>query len=264
VHELSGRRGAFVPVNCGALPGELVASLLFGHLKGAFTGATEDKPGYVRSAHQGTLFLDEVGELPLLAQPTLLRVLQEREVTPVGATRTVPVDLQLVTATNQDLEQLERAKRFRADLLGRLAGFGLTLPPLRERREDLGLIISELLAHLEVADLTFAPEAARAFFTADWPGNIRELERALQVGTALAEQKVLALQHLPASLSEPPDGPAPGAPLDARDEAIRAQLVAALEKHHGNISATARELGKARVQVQRWLKRFEIDPERFK
>jgi transcriptional regulator of acetoin/glycerol metabolism len=263
VHELSGRRGAFIPVNCGALPSELVASQLFGHQRGAFTGASEDRQGFVRAAHQGTLFLDEVGELPLLAQPTLLRVLQEREVTPVGATRPSPVDLQLVTATNRDLPLLVREQRFRADLLSRLSGFQITLPPLRERREDLGLIIAGLLRRLDAPGLSFTPEAARALFTSAWPMNIRELEKALQVGAALAQGKVVELAHLPQSVLSSPTPP-PAAPLDPADEALRLQLVAQLEEHQGNISAVARASGKARMQVQRWLKRFGLDPRKFR
>jgi transcriptional regulator with GAF, ATPase, and Fis domain len=266
VHELSGRRGAFVPVNCGALGKDLVASQLFGHLRGAFTGATEDRQGFVRAAHQGTLFLDEVGELPVSDQPTLLRVLQEREVTPLGATRPTPVDLQLVTATNRDLPAMVRQQTFRADLLSRMAGFEFTLPPLRERREDLGLIIGALLRRLEASGATFSPEAARALFTCAWPMNIRELEKALQVGLALAQGKVVELAHLPTTVraTQTPVPSAAPEPLDAEDEATKARLVAALEEHQGNISAVARGLGKARMQIQRWCKRFGLDPRRFR
>jgi transcriptional regulator of acetoin/glycerol metabolism len=187
-------------------------------------------------------------------------VLQEREVTPVGATRPVPVDLQLVTATNRDLEQMAREARFRPDLLARLAGFRLLLPPVRERREDLGLIIRELLRRLATPQLTFAPEAARAVFTHEWPMNIRELEKALQVGAALASGKVLEAQHLPATVLTPPAPPA----LDEGDLALKQQLVGLLQEHQGNVSAVARVMGKARMQVQRWLKRFSLDPERFR
>ncbi len=260
-HDLSGRRGAFVPINCGALPSELVASQLFGHQKGAFTGASDDRLGFVRAAHQGTLFLDEVGELPIAAQPMLLRVLQEREVTPVGATRALPVDVQLVSATHRDLAGLEDNERFRSDLLARLSGFTFELPPLRERREDLGLLVSALMAKLGVPRLTFSPDAVRAFCSHAWPKNIRELERALQVGAALAQDDVLELEHLPPQLLT---AAPPAKALQAEEEAVLQQLVAALELHRGNLSAVARAMGKARVQVQRWVKRFGLNPDRYR
>ncbi|MGZ3429051.1 MAG: sigma 54-interacting transcriptional regulator, partial [Polyangia bacterium] len=143
-HRLSGRKGPFVPVNCGALPTTLVQSELFGYKRGAFSGADEDRPGLVRSADRGTLFLDEIGDLPLASQAALLRVLQEGEVTPLGATRPIAIDVRVVAATHRDLDALVAAGQFRADLLARLGGWTLTLPPLRERLEDLGLLLAGL------------------------------------------------------------------------------------------------------------------------
>src|SRR5690606_9536217 len=148
VHALSGRSGEMVAINCGALTDTLVESERFGHRKGAFSGATEDAPGLIRMSHGGTLLLDEIGDRPPASQAAFLRVLQEREVMAVGGTRPVPVDLRVVSATHRDLEALVAQGRFRADLLARVSGFRIDLPPLRERREDLGLLIGALLRKL--------------------------------------------------------------------------------------------------------------------
>src|SRR5262249_52971384 len=144
----SGRTGALIAVNCGALPEHLVESELFGHKKGAFSGAIDDHVGLVRAAHGGTLLLDEIGDLPLASQAAFLRVLQEREVVPVGAARPIKVDVRLISATHRDLDELAKDGRFRPDLLARIGGFRLELPALRERREDLGLLVANLLERL--------------------------------------------------------------------------------------------------------------------
>src|SRR5262249_17642380 len=158
IHGLSGRAGPFVAVNSGAIPAELVESELFGHRKGAFSGALADHLGLVRTSDAGTLFLDEIGDLPLEAQPALLRVIQEREVTPVGAARPTAVDLRVIAATHRDLETLVAEGRFRQDLLARLDGVALDLPALRDRREDVPLLVARLLAKLAPGrpDLRFA------------------------------------------------------------------------------------------------------------
>jgi len=260
VHALSGRKGRFVAVNCGELRPELAAASLFGAVKGAYTGAIADQEGFVRAAQHGTLFLDEVGELLPAVQPTLLRVLQEREVTPVGANRPLPVDLQLVAATNQDLQALVEQGRFRADLLSRLGGLGLTLPPLRERREDLGLVVGELLRRLQVPRLTFDRDVARALFAYPWPMNIRELGKVLQVMAALAEGGQVKLDHLPEAVR----APRVALPLEPEEEVLRQRVLVSLETNKGNVSAVARELGVARMQVHRWMKRFGLDPEDYR
>ena len=178
IHQLSGRTGPFVPVNCGALPANLVESELFGYRKGAFSGAVEDRPGLVRSSEHGTLLLDEIGDLPLPAQATLLRVLQESEVLPVGGTKPVKVDLRVVAATHRDLAALADEEKFRADLLARLDGATIVLPPLRERREDFALIASALIEKIAgdlAREVTFSVDAARALLMHDWPLNVREL-----------------------------------------------------------------------------------------
>jgi transcriptional regulator of acetoin/glycerol metabolism len=203
LHALSARAGEFVAVNCGALPQHLVESELFGHRKGAFTDAVVDHPGLIRAAHLGTLFFDEIAELPEPSQVALLRVLQEREVRPVGDTRSVQVDTRIVAATHQDLEARVAAGSFRQDLYARLAGFRLRLPPLRERREDLGVLIAALLPRVagdRSERIRFRRSAARALFAYPFPLNIRELEHALRSAIALCEHDEIAPEHLPEAM----------------------------------------------------------------
>ena len=265
VHALSQRRGALVGVNCGALSENLVEAELFGARRGAFTGASEDKQGLVRASDQGTLFLDEIGDLPLRAQPALLRVLQEREVLAVGATRALPVDLRVVCATHRDLDELVRQERFRADLVARISGFVVKLPTLRERLEDFGLLVAALLARHGAAEITLSVEAMRLLLRHGWPLNIRELEQCLRAAMALSPQRVDVAQ-LPVSVREPspvagiappPSTPAPRT-LTAEQRQRRDELCALLAANQGNISAVARHLGKDRVQIRRWIKQLGI------
>ncbi len=264
--ERSERRGPFVGVNCGAIPPSLVESELFGHVKGAFTGADQNHEGLIRSAHKGTLFLDEIGDLELGAQAALLRVLQEREVRPVGSSRAVPVDVRLLSATHRDLDALVEKGAFRADLLSRLAGFRLRLPPLRERREDIGLIVSRLLRTHQAelgSELRFDPDAARHLFRYDWPLNIRELENCLRAASVLARGGTILEEHLSEPLRRAEQQRAPKAPradLSDADRDQRETLIRLFREHRGNVSAVARHLGKARTQVQRWLRRYQLDP----
>ena len=253
VHELSGRGGRFVAVNCGGLAAHLVEGELFGHRRGAFTGADEERLGLIRSADRGTLFLDEIAELPAAAQASLLRVLQEREVLAVGADRPVPVDLRVICATHRDLAAAVTAGRFREDLSARLLGASLHLPPLRERPEDLSLLIAALLERSR-AEVTFTVDAARALYAHAWPLNVRELEHALATASALASGGRIEDRHLPEAMRGVPAAPARDA-----DEEIRAALVAALERHGGNLAAVARDLGKDRTQIRRWMKRFGLE-----
>jgi transcriptional regulator with GAF, ATPase, and Fis domain len=284
VHRLSGRAHDFVAINCAALPESLVEAELFGHKKGTFSGATEDRPGLVRTADGGTLFLDEIGDLRESSQGVLLRVLQEREVLPVGGTRPVKVDLRVVAATHRDLPALLAQERFRADLLARLSGFTLSLPALRERREDLGLLIGALLRRVAPeagARVTFTPAAARALFLHAWPNNVRELERCLETASTLAGERPIDVEHLPAAVrtNEGPAQPVTSAPPARRrgteppegDVGLAAdhgptcqELEGLLKEHQGNLSAVARVLGKDRVQIRRWLKRCYLDPRNFR
>jgi DNA-binding NtrC family response regulator len=242
----------------------LVESQLFGSTRGAFSGATQDRAGFVRSADQGCLFLDEIAELPLASQATLLRVLEEREVVPVGATRPIAVDIKVLAATHQDLEARVEDGRFRKDLFARINGFRVRLPCLSQRREDFGLLLQALLVKNEDAppNVRFSTEATRAMLAHSWPLNVRELAHALGSAVLLSEDGMVELQHLPAEVrlrqsSRPP-------PLTEEQMLRREELVGLLEKHGGNVSAIARQLGKARMQVQRWLKRYDLDAESFR
>jgi transcriptional regulator with GAF, ATPase, and Fis domain len=309
IHVLSARSGELVAVNCGAVPDTLVESELFGHRRGAFSGASEDRPGLVRSADRGTLFLDEIGDLPMASQAALLRVLQEREVLPVGASRPIEVDLRVVAATHRDLGAMVDRGEFRQDLYARLAGYTVQLPPLRQRREDLGLLIGALLARHAAAGGTAVPAidaaAARALFLYPWPRNVRELDSCLMAAAILAGTEPIQLDHLPAEIrsggarAAPPvepalsgerghlsgghasaDGPdssagpfaadsasgppRPCGPLSPEDERLRDEVVASLRAHGGNISAVARAMGKDRKQIQRWVKRFDLDPQSYR
>jgi DNA-binding NtrC family response regulator len=283
VHERSGRAGPFLAVNCGALPKTLIESELFGFKKGAFSGANEDRAGVIRAAEGGTLFLDEIGELPPAAQAALLRVLQEREVLPIGATRAVAVDVRVVAATHRDLEAEAERGEFRADLLARLAGYVARLLPLRERREDLGLLVGALLDRAGAAgDASFAHLAARALFSRRWSRNVRELERSLAAAVLLtAGQRPIEMDDLftareperPRAGDTPPGSATPSEPRavtppsDApkgRDERRRAQLLALVAEHAGNLAQVARAMGKAREQVSRWCKKYGIDPDHYR
>jgi DNA-binding NtrC family response regulator len=267
VHERSRRGGAFVAVNCGALPETLVETELFGYKKGAFSGATEDRLGLVRSADGGTLFLDEIGDLPLSSQATLLRVLQEREVTPVGAARPVKVDLRVIAASHRDLPAMAADEEFREDLLQRLSGFTMTLPPLRERREDLGDLAAAFLARAtSTKPPRLTPAAARLLLTHAWPGNVRELEQALSAAVVLARGEPIGVEHLPKTMREgrSPARATAAPSLSPAQEAHRAELETLLREHDGNVAAVARVLGKGRMQVHRWMTRYKIDPEAFR
>jgi DNA-binding NtrC family response regulator len=263
LHELSGRRGAFVAVNCAAIAPTLMESELFGHRRGAFTGAVESRLGLVRAADGGTLFLDEIGDLPLPAQAALLRAVQEGEVLAVGSSEPARVDLRVIAATHQDLEDAVATQRFRADLYARIACFILRLPPLRKRREDLGLLIAALLRKHGGERATFTAEAGRALLRHRWPLNVRELEQCIASALVLAGQGPIGLAHLPENLRRPAArapavaglGPRRLAPEDLRQ---RDQLSALLREHEGNVAAVARVLGKARMQVHRWVKRFDL------
>jgi DNA-binding NtrC family response regulator len=270
VHEESGRRGAFVPVNCGAIPANLIESYLFGHVRGAFSGAVRDEIGVFRAADGGTLFLDEIGDLPPPSQAALLRALQEREVTPVGAPRAIKVDLRVVAATHQPLEAMCDRGEFRRDLLARIAGFSIALPPLRDRGMDLGVLVASLLRSCAPAGgvrVRFAPPAAEALVRYGWPLNTRELEQCLSRALVLAGDGVIRVEHLPEEISRPAApsrAPEAADALGERDRKLRLELLEQLARHGGNLADVAREMGKARMQVHRWCKRFGIDPNLYR
>jgi DNA-binding NtrC family response regulator len=268
IHRLSGRSGPFVAANCGALPSNLVESLLFGHVRGAFSGAVRDEPGLFRSADGGTLLLDEIGDLPLAAQPALLRVLQESEVVPVGAARPIAIDVRLIAATHRSLDRLAQDQRFRPDLLARLDGYRFSLPNLRERREDMGLLVASVLAAAGAdANLAIAPDAVAALVAHRWPFNVRELVQVLNRALVLTEGRVMTRDNLSSVLSAD-EGP----PVDDRASLVgspaeleqRRELIDSLERHGGNVARAARAMGTSRMQVHRMLRRFGLDVTAFR
>jgi DNA-binding NtrC family response regulator len=266
VHELSGRPGELIAINCGALPAAILEAELFGYRKGAFSNASEDRLGLVRAADRGTLFLDEIGDLPPSSQVALLRVLQESEVRPLGATRPVKVDLRVICATHRDLLAHVALGQFRSDLYARLAGHLFEIPPLRERREDLGLLTAALLRRIAPGHaLRFEPDAVRALCRHDWPLNVRELEKCLASAVVLARGGPIGLDHVSAALVArvtPPLDAAAAAKQRRADR--RTELLTALQTHRGNVSAVARALGKPRSQVQRWLHDYKLDPAQYR
>jgi DNA-binding NtrC family response regulator len=269
IHEASQRSGPLVAVNCGAIPASLVESQLYGHVKGAYSGAVRDEAGLVRTASGGTLFLDEIADLPEVSQAALLRVLQEREVVPVGATRPVKVDVRVIAATHEPLEQLVAQGVFRADLFARLAGFVSTLPPLCERRDDIGILVAVLLRRVageRAESIVLARDVGRCLLEYDWPHNVRELEQALAAAVALAQDGRIERSHLPAPMLRGPlraqrsDSPPSADGMSDRDRRLRLDLLAELARHRGNVSNVARAMGKERMQIHRWCRRFGIDP----
>jgi pSer/pThr/pTyr-binding forkhead associated (FHA) protein len=256
IHKLSGRSGPYLAINCGSIPRELIQSELFGNVKGAFSGAT-GSAGYVRDAHQGTLLLDEIVASPPDVQVALLRVLQEKVVTPVGSTRAQAVDVRFVAAAQRPLAEAVAAGGFRKDLQGRLEAFVFELSPLRERIEDIGILVASCLHAAGVTEKDaprLTPEAALRLLRHDWPLNVRELAHVVERSWARAKGGVIDESELP-KLKAPP------APEAA---SLKDQLIAHLRVTRGNVAETARRLGRARPLVHRWIKRFDIDPASFR
>jgi transcriptional regulator with AAA-type ATPase domain len=266
VHESSRRAGSYVAVNCAALPKDLVESELFGSSKGAFSGAASDRPGLIAASDGGTLFLDEIGDLPLPAQAVLLRVLEEHRVRPVGSVRDTPVNLRVVAATHRDLHAMVRDGLFREDLLSRLQSYVVELPSVDERREDLGVLIGDLLFRSfgrDAEHIRFDRFAARALMRYAWPLNVRELWRCLRRAVMLADGETVRLQHLPSELQHEHSMVGEAREWSERDQERRGQLVEALRRHGGNVSAAARAMNSLRSQVQRWIRRYEIEVDEY-
>ncbi len=265
IHAESSRRtGAFVPVNCGAIPESIVESELFGHVRGAFTGAIRDKKGRFELAHRGTLFLDEVGELPLPVQAKLLRVLETQRFTRVGDEREIQVDVRVVSATNRDLRRMVREGQFREDLFYRLCVVPLNLPPLRERREDIPLLIDhalERIAHeTDRAGLRVGDPALDVMSDYGWPGNIRELINALQYASVRCGGTVIGTEHLPPEMRLPAASPAAPRTADPEPASRRYKLTPAaveraLAEAEGNKARAARLLNVGRATLYRFLAR---------
>ena len=262
LHRNSGRADhPFVAVNCAAIPADLMESELFGHVKGAFTGAVADRPGRFRQAQGGTLFLDEVGDMPLSTQAKILRALQEREITPLGAGRAIAVDVRIIAATHRDLPAAVKQGRFREDLWYRLQVVPVHLPPLRERLGDVLLLAEHFLRQLGGAlPKRLGADAARLLLAHDWPGNVRELRNAMERAALLCQGPVIGPEHM--GLQPPaPHGPAidwngPLAPAIAQLE--REMVTRALAASLGNRAEAARRLGLSRQQLYRKLAEFGL------
>lgn len=266
LHQLSGRRGSFIGINCGALPESIIESELFGYKRGAFSGATSDRMGLIRAAHQGTLFLDEIADLPASAQVKLLRVIQQHEVVPLGATSPEPVDFRLAAATHQNLADLVATGRFRTDLWSRLRGFEVSLPPLRERREDLATLVAVLLrrhAPVHAAEYRFDRRAVELMTMHRWPLNVRELERVIELGVGLAGESREIRGDLLAPVLTPAAPPTPK-PTRRDPEDTKNELLRLLTRHQGNVTLVAREMGHTRMQIHRWIKRFGVSLESYR
>jgi two-component system response regulator HydG len=265
IHNLSSRNdGPFMSINCGALPENLLESELFGHVKGSFTGAVRDKQGLFAAARGGSFFLDEVGEMPASLQVKLLRVLQEREAIPVGATEAIPVDVRIIAATNRELEEEIRRGNFRSDLFYRLNVIAVNLPPLRDRRDDLLLLIEALLQNLATETGTepkaLAAEALDAVMVYEWPGNVRELENALEHAQVLTRGALIEAASLPERITKRRKEPlvAERSYRNPTLEVIeRAYIMWVLQAEGGNKTRAAEVLGIDPSTLYRKLSRYE-------
>jgi transcriptional regulator with GAF, ATPase, and Fis domain len=277
IHYRSPRRDRpLVKVNCAAFSRELVESELFGHEKGAFTGATATREGKFEIADGGTILLDEIGDMALETQAKILRVLQERELERVGGNRTVKVDVRVLAATNQDLEARVREGTFRQDLYYRLNVVSVVLPALRDRPGDLPPLIEHFLAEaatrLNRPGTRLTPEAYRALLGHDWPGNVRELEHAVEHAVALASGGEIRVDDLPGAVRGGDVGESdhhpPGTFKDAKQQVIeqfeRRFITEALAKHQGNVSRAAEDMGMYRQHLQLKLAEYGIDADSFR
>jgi two-component system response regulator HydG len=268
IHNLSNRVDApFLSINCGALPETLLESELFGHVKGSFTGAVRDKQGLFAAARGGTFFMDEVGEMPPSLQIKLLRVLQEREVIPVGATESIPVDVRIIAATNRDLEEEVRRGNFRADLFYRLNVIALELPALRDRKEDLLLLLETFLNDLAsergVEPRALSAEAMDAVMVYDWPGNVRELQNALEHAVVLTRGELIEPSALPERITRRKKEPLVAdrvQPNPSLDVVERAYIMWVLQAEGGNKTRAAEVLGIDPSTLYRKLSRYEEAP----
>ncbi len=267
IHQVSPRREkSFVAVNCGAIPADLLESELFGHARGAFTGAVQAHKGLFQSADGGTLFLDEIGDMPLPLQVKLLRVLQEGEVRPVGSTQSIPVDVRVISATHRDLDSQREQGLFREDLFYRLNVVSLKLPSLAERREDIPLLAVHILHRLaeryRKPPSTLAPDAMALLVAAPWPGNVRQLINLLEQAVALTPTTVIPATLVQAALKE--DAAALVPFEEARKTFERDYLVRLLKITGGNVTQAAQLAKRNRTEFYKLLQRHRLEPGMFK
>jgi len=271
IHQASPRAdGPFVVLDCGAIPPTLIESELFGHVRGAFTGAHVARRGAFESAHGGTIFLDEIGELPVDMQPNLLRALEDRVVRRVGSTDPVQLDVRVIAATNQDLRQAVNRGTFRSDLFYRLNIVGLRLPPLRERREDIEMLVEHFYEQFQADGSTAPDELVRAFAGHDWPGNVRELRSAVERSILMGNPQLWS-----EITGSDPRGPESGAQVDVFDESLsfraskeramarweRWYLAELVRRAKGNLSQAARSARMDRTHLRELMRRYDIERE---
>ncbi len=266
IHLASHRKDKpFIAINCAALPETLLESELFGHEKGSFSGAIKDTKGLFVQAHEGTIFLDEIGDMPLMTQAKLLRVLQERQFHPVGSEKPVEVNVRVIVATNKDLEEQVKQGFFREDLFYRIHVIPIYLPPLRERKEDIPLLAEHFVRKFcrqmkkKVDGLT--PEAMQRLMLYDWPGNVRELENTVEYAMALTRDNIIK-ENLILRTKKPTDGLKPL--KEAREGFEKDYLMDIMKVSEGNVSTAARLAGKYRSDLYNLLRKYNIDPADFK
>lgn len=267
IHQVSPRNnGPFVAINCGAMPEALLESELFGHVKGAFTGAISDHKGLLQSAEGGTILLDEIGDMPLLLQVKLLRVLQERVVRPVGASNNIPINVRVISATHRNLKEEMQEKRFREDLYYRINVVSLSIPSLSERREDIALIASNLLQALckrhNKKINGFAPEAMRMLISAKWPGNVRQLQNVVEQMVVLSTASIIPVTLVQKALQ---DNISTIIPFEvSRKNFERNYLINLLKITNGNVAQSASLAQRHRTEFYKLLERHQLTPAMFK
>ena len=265
---LSGprKKGPFVAINCAAIPENLLESELFGYKKGAFSGAVSDKKGLFVQAHSGSFFMDEISEMPLAMQSKLLRVLEEREVFPLGGSQTIKVDTRIITASNKNLEQEVDTKNFREDLYYRIHVIRIQLPPLRERRDDIPLLAKHFLKKYstemgkDIVGIT--SQALQKLLRHNWPGNVRELENTIESAVALAGENQIGADLILPKCELDNDCIKPL--KEARDDFMKNYLLQLIESTQGNISQAAKLAGKYRADLYELMRRYKLDPARFR
>ncbi|MDX9714047.1 MAG: sigma-54 dependent transcriptional regulator [Dissulfurispiraceae bacterium] len=269
IHMASSRRDKpFIAVNCAAIPEGLIESEMFGHEKGAFTGALKSTKGFFAQAHEGTIFLDEIGDMPLLIQAKLLRALQERRFSPVGSEKTEEVDLRVIVATNKDLEEEVKKGAFREDLFYRIHVIPVCLPPLRERKEDIPLLaqhfITRFKSQMNKKVSGLSPKAMHKLLAHDWPGNVRELENTIEYAVAMADSELIDDSLILSTKEFSDEALQPQTLKQARDGFDAEYLETLMRFTQGNVSRAADLAGRYRADLYNLLKKHNINPENFK
>lgn len=268
IHEAGIRKDKpFIKVNCAALNENLLESELFGHVKGAFTGADQTRIGRFEAANEGTLFLDEIGDIPLTTQVKLLRVLEEREIERVGDNRSIPVDVRIITATNKNLEQLVKQELFREDFFFRINVFPIYCPSVSERKDDIPIILQNFIeqhirsGHKNIKGLT--SEALNLLCDYSWPGNVREIRNAIEYAFVICQSELIGIEHLPRKVTSDEEEIAVSSQAVASGNKSRDELVETLKLNNGNQSKAAEILGVSRVTIWKRIKKFNIQPSEY-